>query len=104
VRCTGDSFPVARHSSIVGVHFLRENFDKVKSPEQVWNPKVCDIEMREKIFKLAMIQEGFNVFHGFGAISYSHTEKEIQAALDAIERIAKKWRSLKLMPGTKIEK
>ena len=93
VKCTGDGQSVAPHSSIVGIHFLRENCDRVESPEQVWNSEVCDIDLREKIFKLAMLEEGFNVFHGFGAISYAHSEDEIQAALDAAERIAKKWRT-----------
>ena len=49
--------------------------------------------MREKIFKLAMLLEGFNIFHGYGAISDAHTEKEIQSSLDAVERIARKWRN-----------
>jgi glutamate-1-semialdehyde 2,1-aminomutase len=48
--------------------------------------------MREKVFKLAMIQQGFNIFHGYGSISVAHTEEEIQASLDAVERIAKKWK------------
>ena len=92
MRCTGDGNPVAKNSSVVGVHFLHESCDRIESPEQVWNPDVCDIELREKIFKLAMIQEGFNVFHGYGSISGAHTEEEIQASLDAVERIAKKWK------------
>jgi len=101
VRCTGDGNSVAKNSSIVGVHFLHDSCDRIESPEQVWNPDVCDIELREKIFKLAMIQEGFNVFHGYGSISGAHTEDEIQASLDAVERIAKKWKSLKLEFGSK---
>jgi glutamate-1-semialdehyde 2,1-aminomutase len=95
VRCTGDGNPVAKNSSIVGVHFLQDSKAQIESPEQVWNPAVCDIEMREKIFKLAMIQEGFNIFHGYGSISGAHTEDEIQASLDAVERIAKKWKGEK---------
>ena len=93
VKCTGDGSPMAKNSSVVGVHFLHDPNSRIESPEQVWNPDVCDIEMREKIFKLAMIQEGFNVFHGYGSISGAHTEDEIQASLDAVERIAKKWKS-----------
>jgi len=50
-----------------------------------------DFEMREKVFKLAMINEGFYTFHGFGALSDAHTDEEIQSSLDAVERIAKKW-------------
>ena len=92
VRCTGDGNPVAKNSSVIGVHFIHDPDTQIVSPEQVWNPDVCDIEMREKIFKLAMIQEGFNIFHGYGSISGAHTEEEIQASLDAVERIAKKWK------------
>lgn len=95
VRCTGDGNSVAKNSSIVGVHFLHDTCDRIESPEQVWNPDVCDIELREKIFKLAMIQEGFNVFHGYGSISGAHSEEEIQTSLDAVERIAKKWKGKK---------
>ena len=46
---------------------------------------------KKRIFKFAMLEEGFNVFHGFSAISNAHSESEIQMALDAVERIAKKW-------------
>jgi hypothetical protein len=38
-----------------------------------------------------MLDEGFNIFHGFGAISAAHTESEIRAALDAVEGIAQEW-------------
>lgn len=92
VKCTGYGNSIAENSSLVGVQFLHDKIDRVTSPEQVWNPEVCEIEMREKIFKLAMLEQGFNIFHGYGSISASHTEKEIQASLDAVERIAKRWR------------
>ncbi|UCE42766.1 MAG: aminotransferase class III-fold pyridoxal phosphate-dependent enzyme [Candidatus Aminicenantes bacterium] len=95
VRSTGEGSPVANNSSVIGVHFVHDPHTQIESPEQVWNPEVCDIEMREKIFKLAMIQEGFNIFHGYGSISGAHTEDEIQASLDAVERIAKKWKGEK---------
>lgn len=91
VRCTGDGGKITKNSSLVGVHFLHENINRVTSPEQVWNPSICDGELREKIFKLAMLEEGFNIFHGFGALSAAHTDNEIQSSLDAVERIARKW-------------
>jgi glutamate-1-semialdehyde 2,1-aminomutase len=95
VKCTGYGELVPDNSSCVGVQFLHEEIDRVASPEQVWNPEVSDLELREKIFKLAMLEEGFNIFHGFGAVSAAHTESEIQASLDAVERIAKKWKKYK---------
>ena len=90
-KCTGDNDAVAKNSSVVGVHFVSKNIDRIISPEEVLNPEVCDFELREKIFRLAMLEEGFNIFHGYGGISAAHTEAEIQASLDAVERIAKKW-------------
>ncbi len=93
VKCTGNGNSIAKNSSVIGVHFLQKKCERIESPEQVWDPKVCDIVLREKAFKLAMLQEGFNIFHGYGAISTAHTEEEIQASLDAVERIAKKWKT-----------
>ncbi|MFQ6037612.1 MAG: aspartate aminotransferase family protein [Candidatus Aminicenantales bacterium] len=93
VKCTGDGNPVVPHSSVVGVHFLREACGEIQAPEQVWNPATCDVEMREKIFKLAMLQEGFHIFHGFGAVSAAHADEEIQSALDAVEKIARTWKA-----------
>lgn len=96
VRCTGYPDAGIQNSSCVGIHFLHQNVDKIESPEQVWNPDICDFELREKIFKLAMLQEGINVFHGFGAISAAHSETDIQASLEAMEKIAKKWKKYRL--------
>lgn len=96
VRCTGEAEGIQAGSSVVGVHFLLDHADRIVSPEQVWNPAVCDFDLREKIFKLAMLAEGFNIFHGLGAISSAHTKGEIQSCLDAIERIAKRWKALGL--------
>ena len=91
VKCTGGGGPHGLKSSLVGVNFLYKKLDKLSFPEQIWNPKISDVELREKIFKLAMLEEGFNTFHGFGAISTAHSDQEIQGSLDAVERIAKKW-------------
>ena len=91
VKCTGSGDSLGIQSSVIGVNFLHEEVDQLRYPEQIWNPRTSDIELREKIFKLAMLEEGFNTFHGFGAISTAHSEEEIQGSLDAVERIAKKW-------------
>ena len=96
VSCTGSDDTVTKNSSVVGVHFLiDEKVSCITSPEQAWNPEIVDFELREKIFKLSMLVEGFNVFHGYGTISAAHTEEEIQSSLDAIEKIAQKWTKYK---------
>ncbi|UCB44491.1 MAG: aminotransferase class III-fold pyridoxal phosphate-dependent enzyme [Spirochaetota bacterium] len=92
VRCTGHPNGVTEYSSLLGVHFLKDTIDRLDSPDQAWNPEICDIELREEIFKLEMLKEGFHIMHGYGGISAAHTEEEIQASLDAVERIALRWK------------
>ena len=96
VKCTGYDENVTDSSSIVGVHFIKKKIGRIRYPEEVWNPEICDSELREKIFRLAMLGEGFNIFHGYGSISAAHLKKEIQSSLDAVERIAKKWTNYRL--------
>jgi glutamate-1-semialdehyde 2,1-aminomutase len=91
VRCSGGDDSVTTDSSIVGVHFVNEGIDRITCPDQTWNPDACDIELRESILKLAMLDEGFNIFHGYGAISAAHSEGEVQSSLDAVERVAVEW-------------
>jgi glutamate-1-semialdehyde 2,1-aminomutase len=91
VKCTGDGEDLGVASSLLGVHFVGEKTERIESPEQVWNPEVSDYELREKIFKLAMLQEGFNIFHGYGSISAAHSRADIEGSLEAVERIAGKW-------------
>jgi glutamate-1-semialdehyde aminotransferase len=65
---------------------------KKPTPEDLSNPDVSDAEMREWIFKLAMLNEGFIVFHGIGSISTAHTDGEIDQFLAACEKVAKKFK------------
>jgi glutamate-1-semialdehyde 2,1-aminomutase len=95
VRCSGGSDVATEGSSIVGVHFVDESVDRITCPDQVWNPETGDPELRESVFKLAMLVEGINTFHGFGAVSTAHTEDDIQSTLDAVERVAEKWKAYK---------
>jgi len=96
VTCSGLDTDIISESSMVGVHFLHKKIDRITSPEQVWNTNTCDPEMREKIFKLAMINEGVNISHGFGGVSSVHSDKHIQAYLDAVERIARSFLRYKI--------
>ena len=92
VKCTGGSESFAVNSSVVGIHFLHEPIKRLVSPEQVWNPRLSDYDLRERIFKLEMLLKGFHVFHGYGTISTAHSEEEIRGSLEAIEEIALDWR------------
>jgi glutamate-1-semialdehyde 2,1-aminomutase len=89
-RCGGDASPVTEESSLVAVHVMTDGAESVRCPDQVYDPERTDIELRDRIFKLAMLKEGFHVVHGYGGISYAHTEEQIRDSLDAFERSAKR--------------
>ncbi|NBF41897.1 MAG: aminotransferase class III-fold pyridoxal phosphate-dependent enzyme [Spirochaetes bacterium] len=89
-RCGGDADPVSENSSLVAVHVLTDGTASVSSPDQVYDPARSDMELRDEIFRLAMLKEGFHVVHGYGGISFAHTEEQIQESLDAFERIARR--------------
>lgn len=91
IQCTGAEPDIVASSSVIGVHFLRRDVGRLCSPEQVWDPGLSDFELRERIFKLAMLLEGFFTFHGYGTLTFAHTEGEVQASLEAAERIAERW-------------
>lgn len=91
VQSTGHGLPGNAGSSLIGFHFLLDKTFQINSPDEVFNPEICDQELRGRIFKLAMLLEGYNIFHGYGALSSAHTEQEIQDSLEAAERIAQTW-------------
>ena len=94
VECTGWGNAVVKHSSMAAIHFLRDGQGGIGSPEKVWNPAVCDIEMREEVLKLAMVNEGVNTIHGLGAVSAAHSEKDIDQSLTALRRVAPKLKGM----------
>ncbi|OQX55200.1 MAG: hypothetical protein B5M54_03350 [Candidatus Aminicenantes bacterium 4484_214] len=94
VRCTGGDSKLGFPSSLVGVHFLLQDLATIDSPTQVFNPHVNDYIVRELIFKLAMLEEGFHIFHGFGALTAAHAEEEVNKALEAVDRIASYWQKI----------
>jgi glutamate-1-semialdehyde 2,1-aminomutase len=71
-RCTGYGNDVVPDSSLVMIHFPYDERTRLTSPETVWNPQICDVEMRERILKLALLLERVHVMHGLGAVSTAH--------------------------------
>ncbi len=89
-RCAGDASEAGAGSSLVAVHFLTDGAERVRDPEQIYDPKRSDPELRDVIVKLGMLNEGFFVVHGYGALSFAHTEEQVRRSLDAFEQVAKR--------------
>lgn len=85
---TGNPNGTVPGSSMAMIQFPLQGQPTLDRPEEIWNPEACDVEMREKILRLAMVTRGFHVVHGFGSVSTAHTEEEIDRFLNALEEVA----------------
>ncbi len=94
VKCTGWGNSVVKHSCMGMIHFLRDDQERIDNPEKVWNPDFCDVEMREWVLKLAMLNEGINTLHGLGAVSAAHTQEDIDHCLAALRTVARKLKGI----------
>ena len=91
VRCTGEPGDAIGGSSLYMVNFpLKPHpFD---SAEDVANPALCDVELKEDILKPALMIEGVHVVHGGGAISAAHEAGHIEKTLEAYAETARLFR------------
>jgi glutamate-1-semialdehyde aminotransferase len=68
------------------------NFPKKKrayeTPEDVWNPEISDVFLREEALKLGLLLNGVNVVHGGGCLSTAHGEKDVEKTIEAYAQVA----------------
>ena len=58
------------------------------TPEDVYNPEHCDMELSEEILQLAMLLEDVYIVHGLGANSAAHTLADLEHLGRVISRVA----------------
>ena len=75
--CTGQANGTIPGSSMLTVQFPLRGQLAIRSPQEVWNPEACDVELREKFLCLALVTRGFHAVHGFGSVCAAHTEADI---------------------------
>jgi glutamate-1-semialdehyde aminotransferase len=86
---------------MAAIQFPREAARKVIHSEDTWNAQVCDFELREKYFRLALVSRGFHTVHAFGSICTAHSDADVDAFLNAAEDAARLFsRFLPLAPET----
>lgn len=89
-RCTGYGNEVVSNSSLVMIHFPYDERTQMTSPEAVWDPKICNVDRREKVLKLALLLERVHVVHGLGAVSTAHSEEDVEWLFAACDEAAKR--------------
>lgn len=92
-KCTGFGNAVLRGSSLYMVNFPLKKMEYANA-EDIWNPVLSDVRLREEILKLALITEDVHVVHGGGAISTAHEDRHLDrtvAAYGEAARLFKKY-------------
>ncbi len=93
-RCTGaDAEALPAGSSLGWVNFPLREDTPLTAPEDITDPSLCDVTLREKALKIGLLLEGVNVVHGLGAISTEHTEGTLARTLEAYDAFAKRLRA-----------
>ena len=73
--------------SLFQTHFLSRKDAVLNSPQAI--SQFTDIDKREVEFRIRMLARGVHLMHGGGAVSTAHSEKDIQAIIDATGEVAK---------------
>jgi glutamate-1-semialdehyde 2,1-aminomutase len=90
VQCTGYPNEAVKGSSVAVVHFLTRPGVTVDSPDTASSPELCLVEVRERVFRLAMLLEDVYTMHGLGALSVAHTEQDLNRLYEACDRVAQR--------------
>ena len=96
VRCTGEPGPAIPGSSLVSLHFPLQPDVPMDRPDAVNNPALCDVDLKERVVKLAFLLEGAYVIHAGGAISTAHTEEDLEQMEEACRAVARRLRDADL--------
>ena len=89
--CTGYGNDVVKQSSLFMVNFPLGK-TRFRSPEDIWDPRVCAVRLREEALKLALLGLGVHVVHGGGAVSTAHSDETIDRTVAAYREVAKTFR------------
>jgi glutamate-1-semialdehyde aminotransferase len=88
--CTGDGNEAVPGSSLACVHFPLDSQTAVTCPEQVGNPALCDLVLREQVLKLGLLLENVHVMHGLGSVTTAHADADLERVLAAFDRVAQR--------------
>jgi glutamate-1-semialdehyde 2,1-aminomutase len=90
VQCVGDGSDVLRGSSMFMFHFPYAEDAQLKTPEDWFNPSVCDVILSHQVMDLALLLEDVFVLHSHGGVSTAHAESDIELLGEACRRVARR--------------
>ena len=66
-----------------------------RGPDDLNDPRLCDMELRETVLKLGLLLNGVNVVHGLGALSMAHGEPEFALTCEAFDQVAQQIKQMR---------
>jgi glutamate-1-semialdehyde 2,1-aminomutase len=90
VHCTGHNEDVLPGSSMFMLHFPYDPNTPLDSPEEWYDPALCDMALSHKVLELVMLLEDVFMLHSHGAASMAHTEADIAFLSEACRRTAQR--------------
>ena len=93
VRCTGEGNSCVPGSSLAGVQFPHREGFVPTCAEEITDPSLVDVSLRERALKLGLLLHGVNVVHGLGAISTRHSDEDLERVLEAYDAFAQRLRA-----------
>ena len=81
--CTGHGPHLSPGSSLAMVHFPYDEGATIDTPRTVHDPKVCDVELRERVLGPAMLLEDVHLVHGHGSAAAAHSDEDVDRIVEA---------------------
>jgi glutamate-1-semialdehyde 2,1-aminomutase len=88
--CTGDSPDLPAGSSLGMVHFPYSEDTTINTPQAVFDPAVCDVELRTEVLGAAMLLEGVHLVQGHGSAATAHTDEDMERLKHACRAVARR--------------
>jgi len=77
-------------SSLFMLHFPYQADARLSSPEDLFDPAVCDVTLSRKVLDLALLLEDVFMLHSHGGVSTAHTEADVAFLGETCRRAARR--------------
>jgi glutamate-1-semialdehyde 2,1-aminomutase len=90
VRFAGDGNDALPDNSLHMLRFPRRRGCRLDTPEEVYDPAICDVVLSDHVLQLALLLEDVYTVHGLGATTAAHTHEDIEFLAGACRRAAQR--------------
>ncbi len=73
---------------MASIYFPTREDHSIASAEDFQDPRLCDVVLQEQALKLGLLLHNVNIVHGLGAISYSHSDGDLDRVCEACDAFA----------------